>query len=352
MPTNNRIYWACQGVGISPQDSVSFTSVHGLQSVGITTTFNLEQVFEIGQLTIYENIEDIPDIEVTMEKVLDGHPLIYHLATKPASGASANNKSLAQRSTAKCNIALNIYDDTYEAASGTPQAEVVMSGMYVSSVAYTFPVDGNCTEAVTLVGNNKAWRTTGYLMTGTLLGATAGGDTPRLPAASGGVQRRENILWDTAYGVGNYTKLPSEVEGISPSGTNDRVAGVNNAHVQTISVNVDLGREALNELGRKGPYFRYVNFPVEVSTEIEVISSAGDQKVSATEAGLSGSGFNLIDQPILIATLDGTRIDLGVRNKLASVSFGGADAGGGNANTTYSYTTFNDFIVNHPSDLG
>ncbi len=61
MTANNRIYWACEGVGISPQDSVSFTGVHGLQSVGITTTFNLEQVFEIGQLSIYENIEDIPD---------------------------------------------------------------------------------------------------------------------------------------------------------------------------------------------------------------------------------------------------------------------------------------------------
>ena len=348
MPTNNRIYWACQGVGISPQDSTAFAGVHGLQSIGITTTFNLEQVFEIGQLSIYENIEDIPDIEVTMEKVLDGHPLLYHLATKNASGTS-----LAARSTKKCNVALNIYDDTYEAASGTPQAEVIMSGMYISSVSYTLPVDGNCTESVTLVGNNKAWRSTvigggAYLMTGTLLGTTPNNDSPRNITASGGVQRRENVIWTGA--AGQYTRLPAEVEGISPSGTNDMVAGVYNAHVQNVSVSVDLGREALNELGRKAPYFRYVNFPVEVSTEIEVTSSAGDQKVSATEAGLGGSGFNLVDQSIFIALQDGTRIDLGSRNKLASVTYGGADAGGGNATSTYSYTTFNDFIVTHPSD--
>ena len=341
MPINNRIYWACQGVGISPQDAVEFVGVHGLQSVGITTTFNLEQVFEIGQLAIYENIEDIPDIEVTMEKALDGHPLIYHLATK---GSSAD--TLAARSTTKCNVALNIYDDTYEAASGVPQAEVLMSGMYVSSVSYTIPIEGNATEAVTLVGNNKAWRTSGFLLTGTVLGpANAGEDTPREPTASGGVNRRENVLW--TGDANNYTILPTEVEGISSSGTNDQtVAGTYDAHVQTLSVSCDLGREALYELGTKAPYFRYVNFPVEVTTEIEVTSARGD-RIDALE-----NQDNITNQTIYIAMQEGLRLDLGSNNKLASVNYGGGDAGGGNATVTYSYTTFNDFTVTHPSDSG
>jgi hypothetical protein len=340
MPNNNRIFWACQGVGVSPQDSISFTAVHGLQSIGITTTFNLEQVFEIGQLAIYENIEDIPDIEVTMEKVLDGYPLIYLLAT-----AGASSSTLAGRSTRKCNVALNIYDDTYEAASGTPQAEVIMSGMYVSSVSYTFPVDGNCTEAVTLVGNNKAWRTADFKLSGYLMSTPPVIDGPQNPTVSGGVQRRENVLFGSLTN-GTVTLLPKEVEGISASGTNDKVSDVFNAHVQNLSVSVDLGREALNELGRRGPYFRYVNFPVEVTTEIEVTSARGD-RIDATEAGLGGSGYNLVDQRILIVCQDSTKIDLGTKNKLASVTYGGADAGGGNATTTYTYTTFNDFTVTH-----
>lgn len=343
MSNNNRIYWATQGVGISPQSSATFTPVHGLQSVGITTTFNLEQVFEIGQLAIYENIENIPDIEVTMEKVLDGHPLIYHLATRGYASTS-----LAGRSARKCNVALNVYNDTDEAASGTPQAEVIMSGMYISSVSYTMPVDGNCTEAVTLVGNNKSWRTNNYLMTGTLLGATPGTDTPRIPDSSGGVQRRENVIF-ASNSEGWYTKLPTELPGISASGTNNKTGDVFDAHVQNLSVSVDLGREALNELGRRGPYFRYVNFPVEVTTEIEFTSKDGDN-INATEEGLGGSGINLRDQTIFIVLQDGTRIDLGNKNKLASVTYGGADAGGGNAACTYTYTTFNDFNVTHPSD--
>jgi hypothetical protein len=279
-----------------------------------------------------------------MEKVLDGHPLIYHLATRGSA-----TSTLAGRSTKKCNVALNIYDDTFEAASGVPQTEVVMSGMYISSVSYTIPVEGSCTESVTLVGNNKAWRSSGFLLTGTVLGGVANADIPRIPDVSGGVQRREKVR---VAGVdGWYTKLPSEVEGISSSGTNDKVAGIYNAHVQNLSVSVDLGREPLYELGTRTPYFRYVNFPVEVTSEIEVTSAEGDQ-INATEEGLGGSGFNLIDQEIYIVLQDSTRINLGTKNKLASVSYGGGDAGGGNATVTYSYTTFNDFTVTHASDPG
>jgi hypothetical protein len=337
---NNRIYWATQGVAIEAQDTTDFTAtevVHGLQTIGITTTFNLEQVFEIGQLAIYENIEDIPDIEVTMEKVIDGYPLIYHLATRGAVSGT-----LAGRSTQRCNVAMNIYGDTQDAASGTAQTEVLMSGMYVSSLSYTCPVDGNCTESVTLVGNNKEWRSSNFLLTGNLFD---GNDSPAAPS---GVVRRQDVV----FGAGTYasktvTILPSEIEGISASGTNNKTGGVFGAHVQNITVSADLGRDNLNELGRKGPYFRFVNFPVEVSTEIETISLQGDQKDA-----LEGRATNITDQSILVVLNDSTKIDCGTKNKLANVAYGGGDAGGGNATTTYSYTGFNDLTVTHSQDPG
>jgi len=337
---NNRIYWAVQGVSIAPKDSTSFSGtsiVHGLQTMGITTTFNLEQVFEIGQLEIYENIEDIPDIEVTMEKVIDGHPLIYHLAT---SGASSS--TLAGRSTAQCNVLMNIYGDTQDAASGVPQTEVLMSGMYVSSLSYTCPVDGNCTESVTLVGNNKEWRSSNFLLQSDMFDGT---DTP---GATEGVNRRENVVFGNIDLTGSNTVLPTEIEGISTSGTNNQDSdGVYGAHVQNITVSADLGRDNLNELGRKGPYFRYVNFPVEVSTEIEVISLQGDQ-VDALE----GADSNISDQTIIVVLQDSTTINCGTKNKLANIAYGGGDAGGGNATSTYSYTGFNNFTVSHSGDPG
>jgi hypothetical protein len=341
---NNRIYWATQGVAISAQDSTTFSTdetVHGLQTIGITTTFNLEQVFEIGQLAIYENIEDIPDIEVTMEKVIDGYPLIYHLATR-----SASSQTLAGRSTRKCNIVMNIYGDVQEGASGTPQTEVLCSGMYVSALSYTCPVDGNCTESVTLVGNNKQWRSEDFLLTGDLFDLATAPDAPA--DTTNGVNRRENVVFGSdTYASKNVTILPSEIDGISSSGTNDKTSGVFGAHVQNITISADLGRDNLNELGRKGPYFRYVNFPVEVSTEIEIISLAGDQKDA-----LEGAASNITDQNILVVLADSTKIDCGTKNKLANVAYGGGDAGGGNATVTYSYTGFNDLTVTATHDPG
>ena len=75
----NRIYWAIQALGIAREGSHNGAGAHstsaghkenvlhsiftpGVQSVGITTTFNLEQVFEMGQLSIYQDVEEVPDV--------------------------------------------------------------------------------------------------------------------------------------------------------------------------------------------------------------------------------------------------------------------------------------------------
>ena len=181
---NNRIYCAIQQVKLGPAAG-SMTPVHGLQSVGITTNFNLEQVFEMGQLSIYQNVENVPDIEVTLNKVLDGYPTVYVLATEKGTsvntGLVAVNPSIPGRQNARCDMQLAIFNDTNISSSGNSIAAVTCSGMYVSSVGYTFPVDGNFTEDVTLVGNNKVWG-------GTVAGSFDNTDSPM---ASGGVGRRQ-----------------------------------------------------------------------------------------------------------------------------------------------------------------
>ena len=101
---NNRVYYAIQQVlfrknssGHTVNSSLitgggSYTPAHGVQSVGLSTTFNLEQVFELGQLAIYENVEGTPDIEVTMSKVLDGYPPLWILATSDQIDGPQLNK--------------------------------------------------------------------------------------------------------------------------------------------------------------------------------------------------------------------------------------------------------------------
>jgi len=348
MPNNNRIFWAVQAVGIAPYGATAFTTVHGLQSVGITTSFNLEQIFEIGQIEIYENIEDIPDIEVTLEKVIDGYPLIYHLATR---GYSAN--TLSGRQNQRAQLALAIYGDTQNSASGVQITEVECSGMYVSNLTYTFPTEGSCTEAVTMVGNNKEWRSSGYKLSGTLFDNT---DEPlALTSGTGGVQRRENVVFGTSeatrdangmVSASDATILPIDIPGISTTGTNFADAnGFHVAHISQITVSTDLGRDELRELGLRGPYHRFVNFPTEVTCEIEVLTHNGDQ-VDALEANAS----NLTHRSIRVKLEEGLLLNLGVKNKLANVTYGGADAGGGNASVTYSYSSFNILDVTHPQD--
>ena len=90
---NRRIFYACQAVGIASDGTTDYEEVRGLQSVGINTTFNLQQVFEIGMISIYENIEGVADVEVTLEKVLDGFPLLYHLGTQGASSSTLVGRS-------------------------------------------------------------------------------------------------------------------------------------------------------------------------------------------------------------------------------------------------------------------
>ncbi len=344
--TNNRVYWAIQAVGMASLGSTTYTAIHGLQTVGLTTTFNLEQVFEIGQLAIYENIEGQPDIEVTLEKVLDGYPLIYHLATR---GYAAN--TLSGRSNQKSMVALSIFGDVQDSASGVPLTQATMSGMFISAVSYTFPVEGSATESVTLVGNDKVWKAMAFDFTGSIFDNT---DEPLALLLSGGVQRRENMVFNTnevpldtnlQVITSDATILPPDIDGISSSGTNfPNALGVHGAHIQNISVSTDFGRDGLNELGKKSPYFRFINFPVEVTCEIEVLTTKGDQVTALEEAE------NLSNRSIRIKMDEGFFANLGTKNKLATVTYGGADAGGGNGTVTYSYTTNNDFTITHPQD--
>jgi hypothetical protein len=354
---NKRVFYAITKVGFAPVGSNNFTTAHGVQSVSTTTTFNLEQVFELAQLAVYENIEGIPDVEMSAEKVLDGWPPLVTLATQGSAAAT-----LVGRSAVACTVGIGIYDDSdagNNQATGNAVTEVHLSGLYLSSFGYEVTVDGNATETCSLVGNNKLWvgtagETSGTFDDGTHWDGTSSiasnTDRPYSIEGSGGVNRREDIL----FGAGQ-SKLPTEIPGISSSGYNEPDSnGDFPAHFQRVSANVDLGRTDMFELGRRGTYHKFVNFPIEVTTEIGIMSVSGDM-VSALEDGLYSEGgscgrYNLSDQEIVLRMCEGLIINCGTRNKLQSVGMSGGDTGGGNQEITYTYTNFNDCTVTHPRD--
>lgn len=378
--TNKRIFYATQGVALGDMGATSVVDawgasdggtlngsgkvivMHGIQSIGVTTNFNLEAVQELGQLSIYENVEDVPDIEATIERVLDGYTLAYHAAT-----VSATNPTLTGRANARADLRMVIGLDTYSAVSSGDSlaAELYCSGMYWSSYSITLPTDGNMTESLTLVGNNKKWMGDGnsqlLLGSGGVINSafSFGNDIPDSPDS--GVMRRNNFRTTPVVlgGTNTFrTVLPNIINGVDNNGSQQNIAGsgnlvncgivsTDNVHVQSISFSLDVGREAINQLGTYAPYTRFINFPVEVSTEIEVIATAGDN-VDAIEDVPSGG--NLKNHSIQVVLDDSTVIQVGNKNKLSSVSYGGGDAGGGNATITYSLTNNNDFVVLHSGD--
>lgn len=353
----NRLYYAVEQVGVAIPGSNSFTTLHGIQSVGITTSFGIEPAFELSQLELYQSIDNIPEVEVQLEKYLDGYCPIYLACTQGSVAAT-----LGGRSKPRATIGFSLFDDSQDAASGTPIAQATFSGMGVSSVAYSIPVEGPATETVSLLGNDRVWITSGYTFTGT----SVNNDSPLAYSASGGVQRRWNLLLTPTVSSGSSdvngqladpdcTILPggtNGIPGIDSTGVND-LTGPNGSyacHLQSINVSANLGRESIFELGRKAPYFRYVRFPVEVTTEVSVLSILGDQ-VSATQTGYISSGVNLQNKSIRVAMKEGLRLNLGTKNKLNNISYNGGSTNGDNVMVTYSYVNWNDFIVQHPQDL-
>jgi len=340
---NNRVFYAVHSVGMKAHQAlpITYNPVSGVQSVGINTTFNLDQVFQLGQLDLYENIENIPDVEVTIEKVLDGMPLIQHLST-PSVAANASGLS-TRYGNSRTDVAIAYYDDTQENAVGNSLAVVMCSGMYMSSINMSFNVDGNATESVTLVGNDKFWEKGVNNFEYQPPSSAFGGKSPNST-----IRRRQHIQTTGIAGTG-ASLFPRDIPGIRPDGAIDKAGG---ARIQSITTSVDLGRSELFELGTKGPYHRFAEFPTEVTCAIEVIEPEFGDFVEADSS--KNSNVNPERIYILVGSdVDNnwTIINLGNNNKLSSITSSGGDTGGGNRSTTYNYSNFNFFTVVDSEDV-
>lgn len=334
---NRRIYYAVAGAAITPNGVAAITAdhvIHGLQAFSNDASLNLQKIFEIGQSSEYEQIEDLPDVSVPLSKVLDGYCPIYLLATNGSNAAT-----LAGRADTQSIFKLLIYPDDHVSASGTALQQLTISGAYVDSVSYNFSVDDNFTEEITLSSSSRNWKASSFDFTGTMFDNT---DTPLSITGSGGVNRKEDLIFSPEAGG---TVLPSDVAGITSSGTNEVSDSVFGASIQSISVNADFGREDILELGRFKEYAKLRSPVVDVNTEIEAISKTGDL------IDISADGGNTADRSMSIKTREGLAIDLGTKNRLQSVSLGGFDAGGGNGTMTYSFSNANFFTVQHPQDI-
>lgn len=417
MASNNRVWWAVEKVAFkdnaapdtnqnAPFNSMEFPSgalalhlnpdyvlsgvdevggrweiARGVQSVGATTSFNLEEVFQLGQAAVYEDSERVPDIEFTVEKLVDGAKPVYFMVSDPAPGVNTDGTpkiGLNNRvGDFRCDIAMAIYPDTQERAEGTPRSAMIPSGMYLGSLSYTFEVDGPVTEAITFVGNDKLWANFNNTVSGEFVNdyplpgsgrsipvsgfsipeAATGTPSAALRIVGSGVQRREDV--DLRRSV-----LPSDIPGVSApefltlnassvggssSGIVLRTSGnLDNMieRLQTITLSVDLNRTDANELGSKRPYVKHIAFPIETTATIEVITAQGDM-IEGIGGVDKGPDNTVANNTIIVRTCDGLQVDLGDQMRLQSIDMAGGEAGGDNLTVTYNYRGFNIFNVTH-----
>lgn len=352
MAANTRIYYATQKVTVRACDKETQAvrgavfNPKGIQSIGISTNFALEQLFQLGQLEIYDNVENVPEVEVTMQKVADGTAFLYPMIMGDGSIAGADDKEIGTLAANRAQVTLEVFGDNtvYQYGSGgTAMGTIVCSGMYLSSVAYTIPVEGFITEDVTLVGNSK-----GYISGSSSTPTEVTAPTSVLkPKAAG---RRYHLADTSILPTGTRGGTTTDQRGTIPVSARSTTS---RPYLQNINISMDLGREAVFELGKFAPYARYATFPIEVTSEFEVIAETLDgvqAKDFKDEAACSTNIKNLDDLQIKIVicgsgSSNKYTIDLGSKNKLSSVNYSGGDTGGGNATVTYSYSTFNKFKV-------
>lgn len=438
MTTNNRVFYAIEQVAIKDNAAGATSEVapinsreyitgalasgvdqvlglwevpRGLQSAGMSTTFNLEQVFQLGQVELYEYSERQPDIEVTMSKAIDGTKPLFFMVTDP-NGA---NDIVARTANYRVDMTMQIYPDTQFRATGRPQSIVTGSGMYVSNVAFTFPIDGFVTEDITLVGNDKIWGAT-VAVSGQTTGHDGGGgggeplviwpddqdgENPNAPEGlpsgvfghdgltsalieggaqelaggadrfgviivGSGIQRREEI--DIRRSVlprdvpGIITFASSGIDAAYVNGGNGEngpgtlrnvsqlIADANTDNVAEHIQNITVSFSiARDDIFELGSKRPFTKTPAFPleATTSIEVITAQGDLVDATSDVDCGPDNTSESNTVILRTCDGLQVDLGDANRLTSVEQGGGDAGGDNMTITYNYSSFNVFNVSH-----
>ena len=301
---SNRIFYASHSV------SVSGVVVQGATSVSLATNFSLEKMYQLGHISVYDQIVNAPEVEVTIAKALDGYPTIFSMCGGATTLVGSSNQSPT--------LILAIGNDT-DAQVGASEggASIQMTGCFLKSVKYDMQVEGAFTEECSFVGGSKTIE-------------SAGG----APASSGAkVLNRRNFSM-------SGSTLPAEVTG---------------KNLQSVSISADLGREAMYKLGQYTPFFRSIQFPLEITCEIAVIATTHDgvEIETATNEGCvavansvpSGQQITISLCSATGAGLEKYKFDLGNQCTLQSVNYSGGDTGGGNVTITYSYTTANTLTI-------
>lgn len=343
---NTRHFYANSALYVKKAGATgSYSFVRGIQSASDSFDLPADYLLQWGMVGLYEAVDGTSTVTFDCEKLIDGSTPLYLAATEGSTAAG-----LTARSEARTMLCVGVYPSEFDYVSGTPTRVFEYSGLQPTNISYEFSTDGAFKETMSFVGSYAEWKA-GAPKYGTLpSNPTASGTDvpPALTACSGGVQFKENFRFTGTY----PTLLPTFIPGITSSGTMTMSNGCPTIPVQSVSVSVDLSREDVPRLGCKSPYARLAQFPVDVTTEITILSQSG-HGLDMTETGSTLVGCEYTNAPsstLRFSTDSGLIIDLGTKNKLTSVTQTFGDTGGSNATYSLSFTNKSVMSVFHPND--
>ena len=333
---SNRVYYAVQRATLTRCNAAGVTAITGsdaettaypamassmIQSVGISSSLDYEQIFELGRLQIFQNVEGIPSVEITVERALAvnhrqasidaTYPegTMWHLAGNSTTAAAAQRFNLNMQTAA-------------DEGTLTPEGFVKCTGLYMSNYTLNFNLEGASTESATFVGNDIKWSTGSIAEVAGLASSAAIQSYIAHPDTNSGVLDRKTFTGGT-IGIGG---------------------------LQSATFSVSMDREDLLELGSKTPYFRAASFPVETTLEIEYIAGKDANGTTIDESALNsgcdvGAGISSGDH----IKAGNRTFQFGSMNWTGS-SYSGGDAGGGNATISFNYQGFNFLEINENTD--
>lgn len=307
MADNKRIFYALQQVEIS--DGTTSRALQGVQSVGLSSTTNIESFSAFGSIDATSILQDM-DLEVTIENGLGSDWNNALAALGYTSGNSWNFGSFDFDTGHTITL-------TYKMSDSEIQT-ITLSGI-LTGYSVQMGTDGPATESVTFQNQGTSVFVAGSKAAGTL---------PAQNQSLCDVITRPNF---TSFATTEYPDCCASVTTAPSSYSN----------VTSFSAGFDISNEKISVLGQSLPFGKFASFPAETSAEVEFhLDPSGS--IGGLNSG-SVTGSSLDDKCYDIAiTLPGNTFSM-EEMRHAGTSRSGGDVGGGNVTISDSYTGFNTF---------
>jgi hypothetical protein len=281
MANISRINYALQSF------KVGGSLIGGVQSVGASSTTNIETFSAFGSTAAVPIVQDI-DLEITVEAAMGGWPSPAKVWDSPVD-----------------------VEIVYALSNGTFQT--IKLNAVASSYSLQMGVDGPATESVTFQNTGTSTFTSGSAS------ALHGG-------ADCSVITRPDFTSFTANNKG-------DCDGAGASGP------VTYGNVLSVGMSWDAGVEKVSILGQSLPAGKFATFPIEVTTEVEThAAGAPGLPNSQVITNNKAAGYRYDLAIALGSTTRGTTDAV-----MASSSIQGGDVGGGNVSESTSWTSYSSW---------